>query len=76
VKRSNLKIIRIEEGEDTCLKGPENIFNKIIEENSPNLKKGMAINVQEAYRTPNRLVQKRNFSNHIIVKTLNAQNRE
>ena len=26
---------------------PENIFNKIIEENFPNLKKEMAINVQE-----------------------------
>jgi hypothetical protein len=34
---------------------PKNIFNKIIEENFPNLNKYMSINVQEAYRTPNRL---------------------
>jgi len=36
----------------------------------------MPINIQEAYRTPNRLDQKRNSSNHIIVKTPNAQNKE
>ena len=53
MKRPNLKIIGIEEGEESQLKGPENIFNKIIEENFPNLKKEMAIKVQEAYRTPN-----------------------
>jgi hypothetical protein len=40
------------------LKGPVNIFNKIIEENLPNLKKEMPMNIQEAYRTPNRLDQK------------------
>jgi hypothetical protein len=36
----------------------------------------MPINIQEAYRTPNRLDQKRNSSHHIIVKTPNAQNNE
>jgi hypothetical protein len=36
----------------------------------------MAINMQEAYRTPNRLDQKRKCSYHIIIKTLNAQNKE
>ena len=40
------KIIGLEE--DSQLNGPENIFNKIIEENFANLKKQMAINVQEA----------------------------
>ena len=58
------------------MKGPVNIFNKIIEENFPSLKKEMLINIQEAYRTPNRLDQKRNFSCHIIVKTPNARNKE
>ena len=53
MNRPNLKIIGIEEGEESQLKGPENIFNKIIEENFPNLKEEMVINVQEAYRTPN-----------------------
>ena len=54
-KRPNLRIIGIEESEDSQLKGPINIFNKIIEENVPNLKKEMPLNIQEAYRTPNRL---------------------
>ena len=58
MKRPNLRIIGIEENEDSQLKGPENVFNKIIEENFSNLKKGMAIKVQEAYRTPNKWDQK------------------
>ena len=36
----------------------------------------MHINIQEAYRTPNRLDQKRNSSWHIIDKTPNALNKE
>jgi hypothetical protein len=36
----------------------------------------MAINVQKAYRTPNKLDQKRKSSHHIIIKKLNAQNKE
>ncbi|ERE67993.1 Transposase, L1 containing protein [Cricetulus griseus] len=59
VKRPNLRIIGIEEGEEIQLKGAENIFNKIIEENFPNLKKDMPMKIQEAYRTPNRLNQKK-----------------
>jgi hypothetical protein len=35
----NLRIIGIEENEDCHFKSPESIFNKIIEENFPNLKK-------------------------------------
>jgi hypothetical protein len=38
MRRPNLRIIGIEESEDFQLKGPVNIFNKIIEENFPNLK--------------------------------------
>jgi hypothetical protein len=32
--------------------------------------------MQEAYRTPNRLDQKRNSSHHIIIKTPNVLNKE
>ena len=38
MKRPNLRIIRIKEGEVSELKNTENIFNKIIEENFSNLK--------------------------------------
>jgi hypothetical protein len=34
------------------------------------------MNIQDAYRTPNRLDQKRNSSHLIIIKTPNAQNKE
>jgi hypothetical protein len=35
----------------------------------------MDINIQEAYRTPNRFNHKINYSSHMIIKTLNAQNK-
>jgi hypothetical protein len=72
MRRPNLRIIGIEESEDSQLKGSVNIFNKIIEENFPNLKKEMPMNIQEAYK----LDQKRNSSHHIIIKTPNALNIE
>jgi hypothetical protein len=55
MRKPNLRIIGLDENEDFQLKGPVNIFNKIIEENFPYLKKEMPMNIQEAYRTPNRL---------------------
>jgi hypothetical protein len=58
------------------MKKPANIFNKIIEENFPNLKKEMPMNIQEAYRTPNRLDQKRNSSQHTMIRTTNALNKD
>ena len=48
MRRPNLRIIGIEESEDSQLKGPVNIFNKIREENFPNLKDDMPMNIQEA----------------------------
>jgi hypothetical protein len=76
MRRLNLRILGTEESGDSQFKGPVKIFNKIIGENFPNLKKEMPKNIQEAYRTPNRLDQKRNSSSHIIIKTLNVQNKE
>jgi hypothetical protein len=76
MRRPNLRIIDIEESEDSQLKGPVNIFNKIIEESFPNLKKEMSMNIKEAYRTSNRLDQKRNSSCHITIKIPNARNKE
>jgi chromosome segregation ATPase len=58
IKRPNLRIMGIEEGE-VQEKGISNVFNKIITENFPNLEKTMPIQVQEASRTPNRLDQNR-----------------
>jgi hypothetical protein len=76
MRRPNPRIIGIEEREDSQLKGPVNIFNKSLEENFPKLKKEMPMNIQEAYRTPNTLNQKRNSSCHVIIKTPNPLNKE
>jgi hypothetical protein len=43
--RPNLWIIGVDENEDSQFKGSANIFNKIIEENFPNLKKEMPMNI-------------------------------
>jgi hypothetical protein len=59
IKRPNLRIMGLEEGEEVQAKGMHNIFNKIITENFPNLEKTMPIQAQEASRTPNRLDQSR-----------------
>jgi hypothetical protein len=75
MRRLNLRII-VDENEDFQLKGPKNIFNKIIEEYFSNLKKEMPMNIQEAYITPNRLDRKRNSSRHIIIRTTNALNKD
>jgi hypothetical protein len=72
----NLRIIGINENQNFPLLGPVNIFNTIIEENFSNLKKEMPMNIQEAYRTPNRLNQKRNSSLHITIRTTNALNKD
>jgi hypothetical protein len=59
MRRQNLRKIGREENKDSLFKGPVNIFNKIIEENFPNLKKEIPINIKESCRTPSRLDQKR-----------------
>jgi hypothetical protein len=74
-EKTKTKNNRIDETKESQLKGPENI-NRIIEENFPNIKKEMAINIQETYRTLNILDHKRKFFSHIIIQTLNAQKKE
>jgi hypothetical protein len=55
IKRPNLRIMGIEEGEEVQAEG----LNKIITENFPNFEKELSIQVQEASKTPNRLDQNR-----------------
>jgi hypothetical protein len=52
IKRPNLRILSIEEGEEVQAKVISNVFNKIVTGNFPNLEKVMPIQVQEASRTP------------------------
>ena len=48
MRRPNVRIIGKEESKHFYIKGPVNIFIKSIEENLPNLKKVMPINIQES----------------------------
>jgi Mg2+ and Co2+ transporter CorA len=59
IKRPNLRIMGIEEGEEVPAKRIHNVFNKIMTENFPKLEKTMTIQVQEALSTPNTLDQNR-----------------
>ena len=45
---------RVQEGEERE-KGIENVFEEIMAENFPNLKKEIDIQVQEAQRVPNKI---------------------
>ena len=54
----------------------ENLFEKIMKENFPNLVKGLDIQVQEAQRVPNKLDLKRTTSRHIIIKMLKVKDKE
>jgi hypothetical protein len=60
-KKSNTVSMRhriyIDEGKELHAEGIENLFNGIIE-NFPNIGKDMGIQVQEAFRTPDRCGQK------------------
>jgi hypothetical protein len=76
MRKPKLRIIGIDENEDCQLKGPANILNKTIDENFPNLKKEMPMNIHEPYGTPNRLDQKRNSSQHIIIRSTNVLNKD
>jgi hypothetical protein len=58
MRKPKLSIVR---SKDSQLKVAINIVNKIIEENFSNLKKEMPMNIEEAYRTPRRLDQKKKF---------------
>jgi hypothetical protein len=52
---------------------PMNIFNKIIVENYPHLKRELPINLQK--HTEHQLNSIRNFPRHIKIKTLNIRHK-
>jgi hypothetical protein len=66
----------IEEGQEVPVKGIDDVLNKIIVENVPNLETYRVIQAKEAFTTSTRQDQKRNIPRHIIVKTLNIHNKD
>ena len=54
----------------------ENLFEKIMKENFPNLAKEIDIQVQESQRVPNKLDPKRTTPRHIIIKMPKVKDKE
>ena len=54
----------------------ENLFEKIMKENFPNLVKEIDIEIQEAQRVPNKLYTKRATPRHIIITLAKINNKE
>ena len=67
MKRSNIQIIGVPEGEEEEQK-MENLFEQIMKENFPNLTKEIDFQeVQETQRVPKKLDPRRNTPRHIII---------
>ena len=54
----------------------ENLFEKIMKENFPNLVEEIDMQVQEAQRVPKKLDPKKTTPNHIITKMLKVKNKQ
>ena len=76
MKRTILRIIRIEEGTEIQTKGMNNLFNKIMSENFSSLKSEIENQLQEAYRTTNAQNYNRSIPKHIIMKMPSIQNKD
>ena len=71
--RTNICIIGIPEEEE---KGIENLFEKVIMENFPNLMREKVTQIQETHRVPSKRNPKRPTARHIIIKMANFQDKE
>ena len=54
----------------------ENLFEKIMKENFPNLAKEIDVKVQEAQRVPKKLDPRRNTPRHIIITLAKMKEKE
>lgn len=76
IRRPNIRLIGIEENQEKEVNGVRNLFKKIIEENFPNIQKDGPIQIQEAFRTPNRVDQNRTSHRHIVIHTGSVETKE
>ena len=73
MKCNNIHIIGIPEGEE---QGIENLFEKVMMENFPNLMREKVTQIQETQRIPVKRNPKRPMSRHIIIKMAKFQDKE
>ena len=65
-KRNNIHIIRIPDREEEK-QGIENLFEKVMMENFPNLMREKVTQIHEAQRVPSKRNSKRTTARHIII---------
>ena len=75
IKRNNICIIGVPEGEERE-KGPKKIFEEIIVEKFPNMRKETVTKVQEVQRVPYRINSRRNTTRHIVIKLEKIKDKE
>lgn len=76
MKRSNIRVIGIPEGEEECPRGMEAILENIIKENFPNITKDSDTLLSEGYRTPGRLNSNRASPRHIVMNLSKVKTKE
>ena len=75
IKRTNIRIIGVPEGEEKK-KGTEKIFEEIIIENFPNMGKEIVNQAQEAQRVQYRINPRRSMPRHILIKLSKVKYKE
>ena len=75
IKRNNIHIIGVSEGEERD-KRPEKIFEEIIVKNFPNMGMEIATQVQEAQRVPYRINPRRSTLRHTVIKLAKIKDKE
>ena len=75
MKRNNICIIGIPEGEEEE-QGMENLFEKVMMENSPNLRREKVTQIQESQRVPSKRNPKMPTARHILIKMAKFQDKE
>ena len=75
MKRNNIRIIGIPE-EKEAEQGIENLVEKVMMENFPNLMREKFTQTQESQRVPSKRNPKRPTASHIIIKMAKFQDEE
>ena len=74
MKRNNIRIIGIPEGEEEE-QGIENLFEKVMMENVPNLRREKVTQMQESQRVPSKRNPKKPTARHTIIKMAKFQDK-
>ena len=74
MKHNNIRIPWIPEGEEE--QGIENLFEKVMMETFPNLRRQKVTQIRETQRVPSKRNPKRPIGRHIIIKMAKFQDKE